>query len=86
MTLTDYDATKHYQQHQDGYGIHHTDCGGQVMIESEISVLCDLGVSGRGIEHTSYKFTGYKGHCLKCNADGIFHGPKYKAPRKNRKH
>jgi len=75
-----------YQAYMKDDSVVHKGCGGQVMIDSSIHGLRDIGFGfkGRKFEVTRvYGKTpiGYMGQCLKCGKSGAFILPKKKARR-----
>ena len=71
--------------------LRHKQCGGQIAIEAELYVItgfgfpradevkgCRLEKGPRGIT-IARKFGGYRGFCMKCQREGNFYGPRYRA-------
>jgi len=76
--------------------LRHKKCGGQIAVEAELYVIVGFGsprrdeIKGCRVERGPHgitiarKFGGYRGFCMKCQREGNFYGPCYRARRKAR--
>lgn len=74
---------KQHKAYMKDNALHHKVCGGQIMIDSSIHGLRDLGFGFRGKKFEvrrvySTRPIGYMGQCLKCGKSGAFLLPKRK--------
>ena len=82
----------------DQYGsLRHRKCGGQIAVEAELYVLVGFGaplseeIVGCRIERGPHgitiarKFGGYRAFCMKCQREGNFFGPRYRAKHSTRR-
>ncbi len=77
--------------------LRHKKCGGQIAVEAELYIIAGFGaprpdeVAGCRIEGGPHgitiarKFGGYRGFCMKCQREGNFFGPRYRATRTTRR-
>ncbi len=77
--------------------LRHKKCGGQIAVEAELFVISGFGapscdeINGCRVERgpqdiiITRRFGGYRGFCMKCQREGNFYVPRYRATRTTRR-